>query len=172
MLPPKYLAIKTPGVLTGAVDAAGYPLTVDTATVAASGMTVVADVNGGFAATAPGPGTYSFTFKAKNSQGTHSATATVTVTFPTGNGPTVTVLDGADHKTKITDYRWVIEEDRTFYVDPACTTNPLPAGCPTISSSVGVPVVFGANFHTSHMPLVATGCTRFAVVRSRPDDGR
>ena len=43
----------------------------------------------------------------------------------------MTLVDG---KTKAAldpqDYRWIIEEDRTFYVDPNCTTNPPPAGCP------------------------------------------
>ena len=67
-------------------------------------------------------------------------------------------MDGADHTTTLTDYRWIIEEDRTFFVDPKCTQNPLPAGCPTVTSQ-GAPAVFGTNFHTSYMPLVATGCT-------------
>jgi hypothetical protein len=168
------LGIKPPGILENDIDAAGYPLTVASVTagtvsgtthIGACGNPAVApcvsvDPNGGFNAIVGGVGTYSFSYKAKNSQGTtSSAAANVVLTFPAGNGPTVTVLDGADHTTHITDYRWVIEEDRTFFVDPACTTNPLPAGCPTISSTVSVPVVFGANFHTSHMPLVATGCT-------------
>ena len=157
----KFVAIKNPGVLAGAVDAAGYALTVDTSTIAVpsgSTLTVVADANGGFAATSPGPGVYTFSFQGKNSQGTHSSTATVTLTFPTANGPTVTVLDGADHTTQISDYRWVIEEDRTFYVDPNCTANPLPAGCPTVTDQ-GTPLVFSTNFHSSYMPVVATGCT-------------
>src|SRR6202030_2289171 len=68
----------------------------------------------------------------------------------------VTVLDGQDKTTPITDYRWVIEEDRTFYVNPLCTTNPPPAGCPTAGTIVPT---FGTNFHTSYMPVVATGCT-------------
>ena len=55
------------------------------------------------------------------------------------------------------DYRWIIEEDRTFYVDPNCQTNPLPAGCPTVTTQ-GAPAVFGTNFHTSYMPIVAQGC--------------
>src|SRR5262249_7187573 len=46
-----YFAVKTPGVLVGCKDAAGYALTVDTTTVAATGMTVLADANGGFTAT-------------------------------------------------------------------------------------------------------------------------
>jgi hypothetical protein len=155
-----YLAVKTPGVLAGCKDGQNLPVSVDPTTVTATGMTVVADVNGGFTASAAGAGTHTFTFKAKNSLGLSSATATtVTVVFPTPSGLTVNVVDGVDHTTPITDYRWVIEEDRTFYVDPACTTNPLPSGCPTISSTVTSPINYGTNFHTSAMPLVATGCT-------------
>ena len=48
----------------------------------------------------------------------------MTVVFPAGSGLTVKVLDGYDKTTQINDYRWVIEEDRTFYVDPNCQTNP------------------------------------------------
>ena len=33
----------------------------------------------------------------------------------------VTVLDGADKTTTFSDYRWIIEEDLTFYVDPKAT---------------------------------------------------
>ena len=49
-----------------------------------------------------------------------TATGNATVTFPAGSNLQVKVLDGADHTTPITDYRWIIEEDRTFYVDPIC----------------------------------------------------
>jgi hypothetical protein len=52
----------------------------------------------------------------------------------------------------------MIEEDRSFYVDPNCQTNPLPAGCPTVNAQ-GTPAIFGTNFHTSYMPVVAQGCT-------------
>src|SRR5205807_589883 len=57
---------------------------------------------------------------AKNSQGA-PASGNVTLTFPAGSGLLVKVLDGSDKKTEITDYRWIIEEDRTFYIDPNCT---------------------------------------------------
>ncbi len=159
-----YLAIKTPGILTGAKDAANYPLSVATSSVKpSSGLTVLPDANGGFTATASGAGTYTFTFQAQNSQGTLSAAATVTLTFPTGSGLTVTVLDGNDKKTTISDYRWIIEEDRTFYVNPACTQNPPPSGCPTAGISgqgtTGIVPTLGVNFHTSYMPFVAQGCT-------------
>ncbi|HEX5256770.1 MAG TPA: hypothetical protein VFW69_23420, partial [Mycobacterium sp.] len=46
----------------------------------------------------------------------------------------------------IGDYRWIIEEDRTFHIDP----NQVNSGQPTPS--------LGTNFHTSYMPVVAAGC--------------
>ncbi|GAC1328775.1 MAG: hypothetical protein NVSMB15_00520 [Steroidobacteraceae bacterium] len=145
-----YLAVKTPGLLTGAVDGQGFPLKVATSTLAASGgVTVNADGNGGFTAVAPGAGTYTLTFQAQNSQGTRSSPTTATLVFPAGSGLKVTVLDGSDHKTVIPDYRWVIEEDRTFYVDPTLSTNTGSNIVPTL----------GVNFHTSYMPFVAQGCT-------------
>ena len=145
-----HLTINTPGVLAVDSDGAGYPLTVDTTTVsAATGLNLKVDANGGFTATVASPGVYAFTYKAKNSQGTQSTSvATVTLTFPAGSGLTIAVKDPSG--AAITDYRWVIEEDRTFYIDPANTTN---RGGTTI-----VPT-FGTNFHTSYMPLVAQGCT-------------
>ena len=153
------LSIKPPGILSVDKDNKGYPLIVDTATVAAgSGLTLTVDPNGGFNATVTAPGMYTFTYKAKNSQGTQSASsATVTLNFPTPSGLSVTVLDGQDKKTPLSDYRWIIEEDRTFYIDPNCTANPPAAGCPTAGS--GIVPTFGTNFHTSYMPVVATGCT-------------
>src|SRR5262249_49134221 len=94
--------------------------------------------------------------KAQNSQGVVSANAaTVTLNFPAGNGPRVHLIDGATHAAVtlngIADYRWIIEEDRTFFVDPANHTN---TGAPG-STSV---MTYGTNFHTSYMPVVATGC--------------
>ncbi len=155
-----FLKVASPGVLSSDTDAKGYPLTVAASSVApAAGLTLVVDPKGGFNASVSTPGTYTFTYKAQNSQGTVSATtATVTLVFPTPSNLAVTVLDGADKKTVITDYRWIIEEDLTFFVDPDCMTNPLPSNCPTATTQ-GAPVVFGTSFHTSHMPVVATGCT-------------
>jgi hypothetical protein len=152
-----YLAIKTPGVLANCKDAANLPLTVNTASVAATGMMVIPDANGGFTAVAPGAGTYTFSFQAQNTLGTQSASTNVTVTFPPGSGLTVTVLDGQDKKTTISDYRWIIEEDRTFFIDPKCSANPPPAGCPTVN--LGIVPTLGTNFHTSYMPYLAQGCT-------------
>ena len=154
----RHLKIASPGILSVDTDNAGYPLTVNAASVAAgSGLTLSVDSAGGFNASVTSPGTYSFTYKAQNSQGTvSSGAATVTLTFPTGSGLKVHVVDGLDKTIAITDYRWIIEEDRTFYIDPNCTQNPPPAGCP---SAGGIVPTFGTNFHTSYMPVVATGCT-------------
>src|SRR5205814_4009961 len=137
--------------------AAGYPLTVNAASVTSSGFaTLSVDPNGGFNATVTGAGAHSFTFKAQNSQGTvAAAAATVTLTFPAATNLAVIVKDPAG--ATISDYRWIIEEDRSFYINPACTTNPPPTGCPTAAS--GIVPTFGTNFHTSYMPVVAAGCT-------------
>src|SRR5467141_2283507 len=153
------LSIMSPGVLSVDKDALGYPLTVNAASVTpgVGSPTVSVDANGGFHASVSAAGTSTFTYKAPNSQGTiSSGTATVTLVFPTATGLSVRVVDGKDKVTPITDYRWVIEEDRTFYINPNCTSNPPAAGCPTATS--GIVPTFGTNFHTSYMPLVATGC--------------
>jgi len=156
------LSIKPPGILAGCKDAAGYPLTVNAASVTSTGFSALSvDPNGGFNATVAAPGTYTFSFKAQNSQGTIGASAaTVTLTFPTATGLHVAVVDGRDKTTPVTDYRWIIEEDRTFYINPACTTNPPPSGCPTFAAGTasGLVPTFGTNFHTSYMPVVAAGC--------------
>jgi hypothetical protein len=150
-----------PGVLAACLkDSGGYPLSVSqdpSHKPASDDMQVAVDPNGSFSVAlnqGKQAGTYSFTFFAQNSQGIVAANATtVNVTFPAPSGLAVTVLDGTDKSTTISDYRWIIEEDRTFFVDPACAQNPLATGCP---SKV---VNFGTNFHTSFMPVIATGCT-------------
>jgi hypothetical protein len=156
------LIVKTPGVLANCKDAANLQIGVDTSTISATGVNIVADANGGFTAvpssSAPGGSVGSFTFQAVNSQGTHSAAASVTVTFPAASNLQVKVLDGSDKTTVISDYRWIIEEDRTFYVDPACAQAQGQATVPAQCSTTPV-VNFGTNFHTSFMPVIATGCT-------------
>jgi hypothetical protein len=145
------LSIKSPGILSVDHDTALHPLTVGLSTVTAvAGLTVSVDKSGGFNASVATPGTYTFTYKAQNSQGIVSATtATVTLIFPQSSGLAVKVLDGLDKATVIGDYRWIIEEDRTFYVDPTKTTN---------TGGTAIVPTFGTNFHTSYMPVVATGC--------------
>lgn len=156
-----YIKIPSPGILSGAVDAAGYPLSVVTSSVQGTGFaTLVPDAKGGFTATvAPhpgGPATATFTFQAQNSQGVVSTPVDVVVNFPAPSGLAVTVKDPKSGAI-LTDYRWIIEEDRTFYIDPNCTTNPPTGNC--LSRVAPVVPILGANFHTSDMPYVAQGCT-------------
>src|SRR5438270_458048 len=180
-----FLKIQPPGVLAVDKDGSGYPLTVamsaGNAPVVSVGLTLSVDPNGGFSASASctptAPATscpYTFTYYAQNSQGTvSSGSATVTINFAPASGLAVTVLDGKDvlaartnpgvTPTVIADYRWIIEEDRTFYVNPNCTANPPAAGCPGATTAglgtTGIVPTFGTNFHTSYMPLIAAGCT-------------
>ncbi len=173
-----FLKIASPGVLSADSDPNGLPLQVVTSSVAASAtnpgaVTINMDPNGGFTASAPGAGTYTFTYTAQNSQGRTSNSATVTLVFPTPSNLTVHVLDAQAYKacngnsaclaglSPFPDYRWIIEEDKTFWVDPNCTTSgttPTP-GCPAPVATGGTIPVFGVNFHTSSMDYVAQGCT-------------
>src|SRR5437660_1899664 len=157
------LQVGAPGVLLNDTDPNGYPLTAVSAGAAAGGCTVSMQVNGAFTATLPALATpaarsCTFSYNAVNSQGTSSAAAaTVTLNFPAASGLSVTVQD-ANTKTAITDYKWVIEQDLTFYLDPNCQQNgpggTKPATCPS-----GVVPTLGTNFHTSSMPVMAAGCT-------------
>src|SRR6202171_507877 len=118
-----YLNVRSPGVLSVDTDSKDYPLSVNMASVTpVGGLTLSMDSHGGFNASVTAAGTYTFTYKAQKSQGTVSANAaTVTLNFPAGSGLAVTVLDGYDKTTTIADYRWIIEEDKSFYINPNCT---------------------------------------------------
>src|SRR5213082_2020923 len=93
-----FLKILPPGILAFDKDAAGYPLTVNAASVTGgAGLTLSVDPNGGFSASvascAPAaPATTcprTFSYHAQNSQGTVSAApATVTVNFAPATGLT------------------------------------------------------------------------------------
>jgi hypothetical protein len=154
------LQVGAPGVLANDKDPAGHPLTAVLVAGSASGGTVTLNSDGSFTAVpsavpvGAATATVTFQYKALNSQNTPSASAaTVTLTFGGGSGLKVNVLDapstlpGAPKPNiAVTDYRWIIEEDRTFHVDP----NQVNTGTPTPS--------LGTNFHTSYMPVVAAGC--------------
>ncbi|HWU37345.1 MAG TPA: hypothetical protein VN203_06805, partial [Candidatus Acidoferrum sp.] len=175
------LKIASPGVLSVDSDPSGLPLIVVVSSVTpASGLTVVMDPQGGFVASLGAPATAAttatFTYIAQNSQGRQSAPATVTINFLAPSNLTVHVVDGQSYSNcqgdrtcisglpLISDYRWIIEEDKTFYVDPNCTTNQsiTAPGCqpvvPGPSGQTTIPT-FAVNFHVSHMDYVAQGCT-------------
>jgi hypothetical protein len=170
-----YLKISSPGLLLGNSDPNNLPLSVVVPTALPTG--VVMDAKGGFTVSVPsGTATTSFSYTVQNSQGRSSPPGTVTVTFPTPSNLGVTVVDAQSYSNcqgdatcisglpPITDYRWIIEEDKTFWVDPNCTTNASTTtpGCPGVvpgpTGQTTVPT-FGTNFHASHMDYVAQGCT-------------
>jgi hypothetical protein len=146
------LQVATPGVLENDTDPSGLPLKASAASNVTGG-TVTLNPDGSFIATPTSPptgagtATVTFDYQALNSQNTPSATVTATVTFKGGSGLAVTVKD-ANTGAVITDYRWIIEEDRTIYIDPAIETS----NATTPVRNVAV------NFHTSHTPVVAQGC--------------
>ena len=170
-----FLKIPSPGVLSVDSDPNGLPLQVVLSTVTPSGVTINMDAQGGFTATAPSAGTYTFTYAAQNSQGRQSNAATVTLIFPPASNLQVKVLDAQLYNncngnsacisaiTPMTDYRWIIEEDKTFWVDPNCTTNSsiTTPGCGTIVGPSGQSTILtqGVQFHTSAMNFIAQGCT-------------
>jgi hypothetical protein len=176
-----------PGVLTNDTDPTGYPLSAVLGTVS-GGCTVVLDPNGAFNASfatpaVPGSATRvcTFSYQAQNSQGTPSAAANVTVNFPAPSGLQVKVKDptaaanfaGCLASTNsssnvpggVCDYKWIIEQDLTIVVDPACQQNSTgPGQTPPLASNgapcpTGIPLTLGTNFSTAHMPMVASGCT-------------
>jgi hypothetical protein len=180
-----YIKIPSPGLLIGNSDPSNLPLSVvvpatpPTVTLAggATGTaTVVMDAKGGFLLSVPSntsAGTATFSYTLQNSQGRPSAAGMVTVNFPAPSNLQVYVFDAQAYAncqgdstctsglTAMSDYRWTIEEDKTFWVDPSCTTNNsvTTPGCPKVVAAGGTVPTFGTNFHTSHMDFVAQGCT-------------
>jgi len=161
-----------PGVLAGVTsNTGGFALS-----AVGTGTGVTLNPDGSFVATSGGaacPTTglnppapagatcVAFTYQAKNAQGTLSNTATATVVFLPASNLVVNVLDAKTQKT-ITDYRWIIEEDRTFWVDPKCQVNTGTGARPLDSYGRSCPPLpvesQGYSFHTSSMPVLAQGC--------------
>ena len=153
------LRVAAPGVLGNDVDPNGYAMTAVLVSQP-TGAHVTLNADGSFTATATAcgpPAGCQFTYRAKNSQNSLSNITNARLTFLPGSNLSVTVQD-AQTKAPITDYKWIIEQDLTFHIDPACQQNgsggAKPATCPT-----GTPPTLGTNFHTSYMPVIATGCT-------------
>ena len=88
-----------------------------------------------------------------------SSSSTAYVAFLKGSGLNVTVKDGPTG-LPVGDYRWIIEEDRTFWIDPKCQINVSPR--PLDSNGKACPALpvesLGYNFHSANMPVIATGC--------------
>lgn len=146
------LRISPSGVLANDKDPSGFPLKASLVG-APSGGTVTLNADGSFTVTptvppvAPATATVTFQYNAVNSQNTASASpATVTVTFNGGSNVAFAVKD-AKTGDPISDYRWIIQEDRSIWIDPKIET-----------TSTTRPRNLAVNFHTSNMPVVAQGC--------------
>jgi hypothetical protein len=165
------MQVSVPGVLGNDKDPQGHPLTVDPLSVVADpGLNVAVSPDGAFIATAIGAGSmicptgtpagascFRFQYQAVNSQGSlstavdatntpHAGKTVVTLAFLKASGVTLVVKD-AKNGAEITDYRWIVEEDRTFRLNPATQVN----------AGANVPSI-GTSFHTSYMPVIAAGC--------------
>jgi hypothetical protein len=159
----KILKVHRPGVLANDVDPSGHPLTavLDGACTAPTGATVLTtnqltlNSDGSFTATPPVSGAYYFCYHAVNSQQSASASTSALLTFQAGTGLQVTVQD-VKTKAPISDYSWVIEEDTNFHT-PAGVT---PGTTPSLATS----------FHSSFMPLVASGCVGDVSCRRNPPE--
>jgi hypothetical protein len=170
------LNVSEPGVLANDSDPTHYPLFASTSNTAVTegsppaitgGCTITLQSDGSFTAAAPSSAagsTCTFQYYAVNSQGTASAApATVTMIFPAPSNLNVAVAD-ATTGVVMSDYKWIIEQDLTFKIDPACQTNVGATGTPATGSNgkpcpIGIPPTMGTNFHTSYMPVIASGCT-------------
>ena len=165
-----------PGLIASVTNTAGLTLKVNAPSIQGSnnqpvaatlnpdgsytvnGGTVMINADGSFVATpVSGSTTVSFGYSVTNAQNRKSNTALATVTFLTGSGLQIAVKDAPTGKA-VTDYRWIIEEDKTFWIDPKCQVNSTdpairPSTCPPLPVES-----LGYNFHSANMPVVATGC--------------
>jgi hypothetical protein len=167
------IQVSGPGVLANDKDPQGHPLTVDPLSVVADpGLNVAVNPDGSFIATVSGAGSitcptgtpalancFTFQYQAVNSQGAlstavsttntpHGGKTVVTLAFLRASGVTLVVKD-AKTGVELHDYRWIVEEDRTFKINPATQVNT--GGIAPVPS-------LGTNFHTSYMPVIAEGC--------------
>ena len=161
------LRVAAPGVLQNDFDPNGFPMTAVSVTKAQAFVTLFLNPDGSFTATKPATSACpaagcTFTYQAKNSQNILSNTATVTLNFQAASNLSVTVRD-AKTKVAITDYKWVIQQDLTFPINPVCQVNTgtaaRPAGCPALPAGSIAPPTPATNFHTSFFPVIAEGCT-------------
>lgn len=160
----------TPGVLAGVSNPGGLTLTASGAGINADGSFLAAGPGAPadcdlFSGTLPaGTGCVKVPYTVTNVQGSTSS-AVATVAFLPASGLIVNVWDApstgpGQTKAAINDYRWIIEEDQTFWIDPKCQINTTS----TRTDSRGNPCPalpvesLGYNFHTAHMPVIAQGC--------------
>ena len=125
------------GVLGNDVDEDGDTLTAVLDGVV-TGLTLHADGSFEYAGSST---TFSYYANDGTANSAVSATVTINVGTPSNIALNVTEPDGT---TTVDSYRWIVQEDATFHVDP--NSPPDPAD------------MLSTNFHKSYMPVVAQGC--------------
>ncbi|MEA3151398.1 MAG: hypothetical protein QOD56_2337, partial [Gammaproteobacteria bacterium] len=136
--------VGAPGVLANDSDPNHLALTAVLDSVGTC-KSVALQPSGGFTAVPGASGAAcTFQYHAKNGLGAVSQPVDATVNFTAGSGLAITVQDEQDRAVQVGDYSWIIEEDTTYFHDPAN---------PTATNTLAT------NFHKSYMPVVATGCT-------------
>lgn len=154
-----------PGVLAGvtanpsgqALTAVGAGLNADGSFIASPSATAC---SAAILTAYPGATCTTLSYQAKTAQGVASNTANATVVFQKASNLAVNVKD-AKNGVAVTDYRWIIEEDRTVWLEPKCQINskPISQGGKRPDDCAPLPVEsLGYSFHTAHMPVVAQGC--------------
>jgi hypothetical protein len=164
------LQVPSPGVLAFVANPSGLSLTATGAIVPGSAASTCGSVtlsaDGSFTATPTttptgiATATCTFTYNVSTStKQTSTADGVITVTFNGANNLAFTVKD-AKNGLAINDYRWIVEEDRTFWIDPMCQINRTgPRVDSRGNACPALPVEsLGYNFHTANMPVVAQGC--------------
>jgi hypothetical protein len=158
------IQVPPPGVLQFVSNPGGFALT---ATPVSGGTCASPSVNpdGSFVVSPAAPPTTAdvtctFAYNVKTVTGQTSASdGAITVTFQAPSNLAVNVKD-AVNGVPVTDYRWIIEEDRTFWIDPKCQVNQ--SGTRLDSRGLPCPPLpvesMGYSFHTSNMGVVAQGC--------------
>ena len=128
------------GVLGNDRDPDGDTLTAEIVGTAPTGLTL--NANGSFTYASGTPET--FQYRASDGTATSDAVTVVLTINPKSNiALTVQEPGGAS----VTSYRWLVQEDATYHIDPAAPQNtPL------------TEQLF-LNFHKSSMPVVAQGCS-------------
>ncbi len=151
-----YRAItRSVGVLAGFSTSDGYQLTAALAGTP-GGCAVYLNSDGSFSALAGGRNgsTCTFGFTATDPRSGQSVASTATVNFPAPSNLAISVVDALSGAgASATDYMWIIEEDRTIQ-------NPTPGVALPYTPTGGTTIpTLATSFHTSHMPVVAVGCT-------------
>jgi len=133
------------GVLGNDMDPDGDTLT---AVLDTGGSSVTLAADGSFTYTGA-VGLASFTYHVEDPDGLSSAPVAVSLNINPQANISLTVQEPGG--AAVNSYRWLVQEDLTYRIDPAHTDPDDPLATPLIEQQF-------LNFHKSSMPVVAQGC--------------